>query len=66
MAHDLGMDTVAEGVETVEQLDRLQELGCNYGQGYLLSRPVAKEEIEALLNAPIDDSTPQPKSTKPA
>ena len=51
MAHDLGMDAVAEGIETVEQLDKLKRLGCNYGQGYLLSRPGSQEETEKLLLA---------------
>jgi len=50
MAHDLGMETVAEGVETVEQLDQLKQFGCNYGQGYLLSRPIDRASIEQLLD----------------
>ncbi|TVR18868.1 MAG: EAL domain-containing protein [Nitriliruptor sp.] len=40
MAHDLGMTTIAEGVETPAQLHRLTEFGCDYAQGYLFSRPV--------------------------
>ncbi|WRH66103.1 MAG: diguanylate cyclase [Planktothrix sp. GU0601_MAG3] len=40
LAHSLGMDVVAEGVETKIQLDKLTELGCNYGQGYLISEPL--------------------------
>ena len=40
MAHDLGMATVAEGVETPSQLELLTEFGCDYAQGYLFSRPV--------------------------
>lgn len=40
LAHSLGMDVVAEGVETVEQLTKLRELGCNFVQGYLFSPAV--------------------------
>jgi len=39
MAHSLGLKTVAEGVETAETLVLLKQLGCNYGQGYLIARP---------------------------
>lgn len=49
MAHNLGMETVAEGVETLAQLNQLKALGCNYGQGYLLSRPINRAGIEQLL-----------------
>ncbi|MBI5516673.1 MAG: EAL domain-containing protein [Deltaproteobacteria bacterium] len=41
VGHSLGMKLVAEGVETVPQRDTLQRLGCDYGQGYLFSRPVS-------------------------
>ncbi len=46
LARDLGKELVAEGVETVEQRDWLQRLGCGYEQGYLFSRPVEPTEIE--------------------
>jgi predicted signal transduction protein with EAL and GGDEF domain len=49
MAHRLNMSVVAEGVETVEQLDFLRELGCDVVQGFLLSRPRPVEEVTFLL-----------------
>ncbi len=49
LAKTLGMDVVAEGIETIHQLHQLQILGCEYGQGYLFSRPVPCEEAERLL-----------------
>jgi diguanylate cyclase (GGDEF)-like protein len=47
----LGLDTVAEGIEQVDQLLRLQTIGCRSGQGFLLSRPVPGSAIEQLLAA---------------
>ena len=49
MAKKMGFETIAEGVETKEQLIRLKELGCDYIQGYLLGRPMSGEDIEQLL-----------------
>ncbi|HSH62389.1 MAG TPA: EAL domain-containing protein, partial [Acidimicrobiales bacterium] len=49
MARSLGVSTVAEGVESFEQLVRLQEDGCNEAQGFLLSVPLPPAELEALL-----------------
>ena len=51
LAHQLGMDVVAEGVERSGQLRRLREIGCDYGQGYRFSSPVAGEVVEAILTA---------------
>lgn len=49
MAKKLGFETVAEGVETEEQFQYLEEIGCDCIQGYLLGKPMPKEEIEQLL-----------------
>jgi diguanylate cyclase (GGDEF)-like protein/PAS domain S-box-containing protein len=49
MAHKLGIKVIAEGVETVEQRDLLIAANCDYGQGYLFSRPVPAREFEKLL-----------------
>jgi EAL domain-containing protein (putative c-di-GMP-specific phosphodiesterase class I) len=45
----LGLHVIAEGIETAGHLARLRELGCDYGQGYLFSKPVDAAAIEALL-----------------
>jgi EAL domain-containing protein (putative c-di-GMP-specific phosphodiesterase class I) len=49
LAHALGFNVVAEGVETTEQRNMLADLGCNHMQGYLLSRPVPKDQLFALF-----------------
>jgi|GEM_PF-2518159 len=49
LAHDLGLEAVAEGVETAEQLLQLQGLGCQFGQGYLFARPLETEAAGAML-----------------
>lgn len=48
MAHNLGMQVIAEGVETTTQHVRLNALGCEYGQGYLISRPIDSAMAEEL------------------
>jgi diguanylate cyclase (GGDEF)-like protein len=53
MATSLGLDVIPEGIEEVDQLARLRAMGCTLGQGFLLSRPVPAEAIEALLAAPM-------------
>lgn len=49
LAHSLGLDVVAEGIETQEQLNRLRELGCEYGQGFFFSKPLDVEAAGELL-----------------
>jgi len=51
LAHSLGMDVTAEGVETAQQLARLRELNCEYGQGYFFSQPLDSKATEALIMA---------------
>ncbi len=49
LAKNLKMRTIAEGIETESQLAILQNLGCDYGQGYLMSKPLPTDAIEKLL-----------------
>lgn len=49
MSHGIGMDVVAEGVETQEQLERLCNIGCDYVQGYYFAKPMPVSQYEELL-----------------
>jgi EAL domain-containing protein (putative c-di-GMP-specific phosphodiesterase class I) len=51
LAHNLGMDVVAEGVETEAQLAQLEAIGCEYAQGFFFSKPVDAVTAEALIDA---------------
>lgn len=53
IAHTLGIRTIAEGVETSRQRDRLVNGGCDYLQGFLYSPPVPLEAFAALLKARV-------------
>ncbi|MBE0506173.1 MAG: EAL domain-containing protein [Marinospirillum sp.] len=49
LGHGLGMKVVAEGVEEKEQLDELKLLGCDFAQGFIISRPIPANEFNQLL-----------------
>ena len=49
LSHALGIEVIAEGVETAGQLERLREMGCDIAQGYYFSRPQPSEAIQVLL-----------------
>ena len=51
LAHDLGLSVVAEGIEDVETLKVMQELGCDIGQGYFFSKPLPAPAIPAWLDS---------------
>ena len=49
LAHGLRMQVIAEGVETIEQLDHLRAYGCDEVQGHIYGRPEPVQTVEALL-----------------
>jgi EAL domain-containing protein (putative c-di-GMP-specific phosphodiesterase class I) len=58
MAHELGIRVIAEGVETAEQRDLLIAAGCDYGQGYLFSRPCSPADFDRWLHAGSSSTSP--------
>lgn len=60
LADNLGLDVVAEGIETMEQLVLLQALECPFGQGYLLARPMEADafEVWCLASSPMAAEVP--------
>lgn len=50
LAHNLGLEVIAEGVETAADVERLSELGCEYGQGYYFARPLTAEQATEALS----------------
>ena len=52
MMHDLGIQTLAEGVETKQQLDEMLRLGVDYIQGYYFARPMPIEDLLKFINNP--------------
>ena len=64
-AHALGLEVTAEGIETRVQLDRLAELGCDRGQGYLIGRPTQIEHVVHMLEAGHLDLRPLKQLDRP-
>jgi EAL domain-containing protein (putative c-di-GMP-specific phosphodiesterase class I) len=52
LARVMGMDVVAEGIETPEQYRLLRQMGCRFGQGFLFARPLSVEAVNELLRLP--------------
>jgi EAL domain-containing protein (putative c-di-GMP-specific phosphodiesterase class I) len=50
MARTLGLEVIAEGIENTAQRDKLVRLGCRYGQGYLLAKPMPPEKAAELVS----------------
>lgn len=65
LAATLGMDVVAEGVETQGQADQLLRLGCGLGQGYHLGRPMDISGLAHLLTAPATALVAAPAPAAP-
>ena len=66
LAQELGMQTVAEGVETTEQAARLRSLGCNAAQGFLYAPAVPDSELTAVLrDISAVASTPRSRGVAP-
>jgi diguanylate cyclase (GGDEF)-like protein/PAS domain S-box-containing protein len=56
LGENLGLEVVAEGIETEQQLESLMLLGCRFGQGYLFARPMDGEKAEAIVRKGLQDS----------
>ena len=54
LAKHLNLDVVAEGIETIEQREKLVSMGCEFGQGFLFSRPLEADQVDNLL---VDSSS---------
>ena len=52
LGRSLELETIAEGIETDEQLCELRALGCRYGQGYLFARPMDSAILGRMTSAP--------------
>jgi EAL domain-containing protein (putative c-di-GMP-specific phosphodiesterase class I) len=63
VGRDLGLQVIAEGIEQPRQLTALREMGCGYGQGFLVARPMGAPGVEALIRT--SDDTPDGPHERP-
>ena len=64
MGRSLGIETIAEGIETVEQADRMRALGCVLGQGYVFAAPMSEADLLATYRGGEAKSSPATESGK--
>ena len=64
LAHGFGLDTVAEGIETEEQLEQLRAMGCARGQGFLISRPVDQTKATEIVEIAAKGASFVPEGKK--
>ena len=55
LGHQLGMEVVAEGIQSLEQVAKLRGMGCEYGQGFFFSHPVDGNEVEELITRAVHE-----------
>jgi EAL domain-containing protein (putative c-di-GMP-specific phosphodiesterase class I) len=60
LARNLGMEVVAEGVETEQQSAHLRALACEFGQGYYFSRPMGEDAARELILSSLPQASFQP------
>ncbi|MEO1146179.1 MAG: EAL domain-containing protein [Cyanobacteria bacterium J06638_22] len=63
LAWNLGIEVIAEGVETIKQQAQLNALQCDYAQGFYFSRPLGAEQVETLLKESLAHFTPHPTTS---
>jgi diguanylate cyclase (GGDEF)-like protein/PAS domain S-box-containing protein len=68
VGRELGLRVIAEGIEQPRQLSALREMGCDYGQGFLVARPMAAPGVEALIrtSGETPDEPTQHEPSEPA
>jgi len=64
LAHNMGLAVVAEGVEDEATLERLHTLGCDWAQGYFLSRPLAPDQVAAWMNGHASPRAKEPSGLR--
>ena len=65
LAEALDMETTAEGVETLDELDLIRSLGCSHVQGFIYAKPLTREDALALMNGGLSVVATGPRSARP-
>ncbi len=65
LAEALDMETTAEGVETLDELDLIRSLGCSHVQGYIYAKPLTREDALALMTRGLSVIAEGPRSARP-